>query len=238
MKKKAMALVLALGLVVVGIVSGTMAWLTASSMEVKNTFTDSDISIVLDESKHNDDGTLDTDTRVNGNSNYKMIPGHTIAKDPMVTLDKDSEACYLFVQVTENLGAWSDNDQTKSFKDYLSYAVNTTNWTALADNSGVYYKKVDDPKTAPTAGYAVLKDNEVIVSGDNVTKPMMDEIDGVDSDGKTDTDEAKAEIDARPTLTFKAYAVQLYTGAKNEDGTKVEFTAVDAWAKAVGTANS
>lgn len=228
MKKKAMALVLALGLVVVGIVGGTMAWLTAEATEVKNVFTDSDINITLTE----------TGLNQNNENSYKMIPGHTIAKDPVVKVDANSEACYLFVQVTENLGAWSDNDQTKSFKDYLSYAVNTTNWTALADNSGVYYKKVDDPKTAPTAGYAVLKDNEVIVIGDNVTKPMMDEIDGVDSDGKTDTDEAKAEIDARPTLTFKAYAVQLYTGAKNEDGTKVEFTAVDAWAKAVGTANS
>lgn len=197
MKKKALALVLALGLVVVGIVSGTMAWLTDATEEVKNTFTDSDINIVLDESKHNDDGTLDTDTRVNGNSNYKMIPGHTIAKDPMVTLDKDSEACYLFIKVKEDLGAWSADG--KNFTDYLNYSVDTDVWMAVEGQAGIYYKEVDKA-TLDAANkdltFKIIKDDTITVSGENVTKDMMDAIDG--------------ENETKPTLTFQAAAVQLY----------------------------
>ena len=128
MKKKAMALVLALGLVVVGIVGGTMAWLTAEAKEVKNTFTDSDINIVLDESKHNDDGTLDAQTRVNSNSNYKMIPGHTIAKDPKVTVESGSEDCWLFVKITESTNPDLDAYICYAIADQYNEATNPNGW--------------------------------------------------------------------------------------------------------------
>ena len=32
-----------------------------------------------------------------------MIPGKTLAKDPMVTVEAGSEACYLFVKVEETM---------------------------------------------------------------------------------------------------------------------------------------
>lgn len=226
MKKKAMALVLALGLVTVGIVSGTMAWLTASSTEVQNTFTDSDINITLTES--------DTDSNEEGiQHNYKMIPGHTITKDPKVTIKEGSEPCWLFVQVIEDLGSWADNataaDPDNTFKDYLDYAVITDGEKKWTQGNGseiptnVYYIKVESA-TSTDAEYPILVENKVTVDGDNVTKAMMDEIDD--------------EAEAKPTLTFQAYAVQLYTGAKDENGTRVEFTADQAWVKANGIANS
>ena len=200
MKKKGLALILALVLVTVSLVSGTMAWLTAQTDPLTNTFMDSDINITLTEST----------------SDYKMIPGHTITKDPMVTVDANSEPCYLFVQVTEDLGAWADNDPDMSFGDYLSYSVAGA-WTALDGVADVYYMVVEDPAEAPEKGYPVLTGNAVLVSGENVTKEMMDEVDGDDEE--------------KPTLTFKAYAVQLYTGAINE-GKKVAFTPAEAWSKA------
>ena len=49
MKKKGLALVLALTLLVVGAVAGTLAWLTAKSDTVVNTFTTSDITVKLKE---------------------------------------------------------------------------------------------------------------------------------------------------------------------------------------------
>lgn len=204
MKKKAMALVLALGLVTVGIVGGTMAWLTAEATEVKNVFTDSDINITLTE----------TGLNQNNENSYKMIPGHTITKDPVVKVDANSEPCYLFVQVTENLGAWADSN--KSFKDYLSYEI-ADGWTPLAEHSGVYYQKVASPASAPKDGYAVLKDDKVTVSGD-VTKEMMDEIDD--------------QGEAKPTLTFQAAAVQLY---KTQGA---EFTVAEAYAEVVWPAGN
>ena len=86
MKKKTLALVLALTLLVAGVVGGTLAWLTAQTAEVKNTFTVGDINIGLTETT----------------TDYKMVPGNTIAKDPTVTVKANSEACWLFVKVTES----------------------------------------------------------------------------------------------------------------------------------------
>ena len=53
MKKKVLALVLAMVLVVVGVAAGTLAWLTAKSDTVTNTFTTSDIKVELKETKNN-----------------------------------------------------------------------------------------------------------------------------------------------------------------------------------------
>ena len=49
MKKKSLALVLALAMIVVCVVGGTLAWLIATTPEVKNTFTYGDINIELKE---------------------------------------------------------------------------------------------------------------------------------------------------------------------------------------------
>ena len=206
---KPLAILLALTLLLGCAIGGTIAWLTSQSGEVMNTFTDSDINITLTESE---------------NLNLKMIPGHTITKDPKVTLKAGSEACYVFVQVTENLGSWDDNkigENNPKFTDYLSYTMGT-DWSTDDDlPAGVYYKKVESLTTADTE-YVVIKDNNITVSG-QVTKEMMDEIDGKNADGTTNSSEVK------PTLTFKAYAVQLY----KSNG--VEFTAAEAWANVSGT---
>ena len=105
MKKKSLALVLALAMIVVCVVGGTLAWLIATTPEVKNTFTAGDINITLAESE---------------NLDLKMIPGYTIAKDPKVTVKAGSEKCYLFVKVAE-----SDN-----FDDFMTYTM-ADGWTAL-----------------------------------------------------------------------------------------------------------
>ena len=59
MKKKSLALLLAIAIVVVGVVAGTVAWLTDKTPSVTNTFTTSDINIELKETKNH----------------FQMIPG-------------------------------------------------------------------------------------------------------------------------------------------------------------------
>ena len=86
MKKKALALVLALALLVAGVVGGTLAWLTDQTDEVKNTFTVGDINIGLTETT----------------ADYKMVPGNTIAKDPTVTVEEGSDLSYVRMKVTFN----------------------------------------------------------------------------------------------------------------------------------------
>ena len=145
MKKKTLALVLAL--ILVGIIGGTIAWLTDSTEEVVNTFTDSNIEITLKETTGEE---------------YKMVPGYTIGKDPKVTVEAGSEKCYLFVKL----------EKSNNFTGFLTYEM-ADGWTALDGVDNVYYRTVDtdDMGTA----YSVLKDDQVIVKG-NVTKEMMNDL--------------------------------------------------------------
>lgn len=179
MKKKSLALVLALAMIVVCVVGGTLAWLTATTSEVKNTFTYGDINITLAETT---------------GQSYKMIPGYTIDKDPKVTVLAGSEKCYLFVKVVE-----SDN-----FDDFMTYDM-AAGWTQLKDASnndvpGVYYRVVDTDGMG--TAYSVLKNDKVTVK-DTVTKAMLNSFD-TNNDGELSADES----DALPTLTFTAYACQ------------------------------
>ena len=136
----AMAVVLLLGCVT----GGTLAWLTSTTGEVVNTFTVGDINITLDETT----------------SDYKMIPGYTIAKDPKVTVAANSEKCYLFVKVTEST----------NFGDYMTYEM-ASGWTAVDGATGVYYRVVE-PSTSEQK-FSVLKDDQVSVLG-TVTKAAME----------------------------------------------------------------
>lgn len=150
MKKKGLAMVLALVLLAVCAVSGTLAWLTAKSDTVTNTFTTSDIKVELTET----------------NETYKMVPGYDIHKDPKAKVLAGSEECFLFVKL----------EKSSNFDTYLEYAI-ADGWTQLTtDKDGkaisdlVYYRKVLT-KDIGTA-YSVLANDQVTVSGD-ITKEMM-----------------------------------------------------------------
>ena len=142
MKKKTLALVLALTLLVAGVVGGTLAWLTDQTAEVKNTFTVGDINIGLTETT----------------TDYKMVPGNTIAKDPTVTVKANSEACWLFVKVTESA----------NLDEFITYAI-ATGWTEL--EAGVYYREV--PASAADQTFSVLAGDAVTVKSD-VTRAMLE----------------------------------------------------------------
>ena len=165
MKKKTLALILALVMVFGAAVGGTIAWLTDKTDDVVNTFTVGNIDIDLDESDDLD---------------LKMVPGNDIEKDPKVTVEANSEACWLFVKI----------DESEKLDDFISYTV-ATGWTALTDVSGVYYRSVDAATAAAGVTYSVLKDDQVTVLN-SVDKDAMDEL--------TDA--------TLPTLTFTAYACQ------------------------------
>ena len=188
MKKKGLAMVLALVLLAVCAVSGTVAWLTAKSDTVTNTFTTSDITVKLQETT---------------GTEYKMVPGYEIKKDPKAWVVDGSEECYLFVKL----------EKSANFDSFLTYEI-ADGWTQLTmDKDGnaitdlVYYRKVltADIGTA----YSVLKNDQVTVLG-TVTKEQMNALNAAGA--------------VKPTLTITAYASQLY---KNNTET---FTAAEAWA--------
>lgn len=155
-----LALVLALGCAV----GGTIAWLTAQTPDVKNTFTYGNINIELTETT---------------GTEYKIIPGQDIPKDPKVTVKANSETCYLFVKV-EATGDFANGK--------VAYSVDTTegNWTALTGVPGVYWREVEN--STANQDFYVLAGNKVTVS-ENLTKGEIENLTG-------------------PTLAFTAYAIQ------------------------------
>ena len=98
---KALTLVLCAVLLVCASVMGTLAYLKFTTQTVKNTFTIGKVEIKLDETDVDVYGKKDSDTRVLANE-YKLLPGHTYTKDPMVTVLANSEDSYIRMMVTIN----------------------------------------------------------------------------------------------------------------------------------------
>lgn len=154
-----LALVLVMGVAV----GGTIAWLTAETAPVVNTFTVGDINITLTE-------TWNTDTdgdEVNDAWSAQLIPGFTYKKDPVVTVKANSVDCYLFVKFEES----------KGLSDYLTYTSNLegNGWTQGQKNdipSNVWYRIVNTSDADQS--WEMLANNQVSVS-DTLTKDDMPE---------------------------------------------------------------
>ncbi len=129
-------------LLVVGTIMGTMAYLTDTTQQVKNTFTVGKVDITLDEAKvafNEQTGKYEADTtadRVTENS-YKVLPGMTFPKDPMITVEKGSEPCYIGAVVTltvediKKTPLWNDQYGFVDLTDFVTGGVaDNTPWTA------------------------------------------------------------------------------------------------------------
>ena len=103
--KKRIAILIVLALVYGLAIGGTIAYLTATSDPVTNTFTVGAIEIELHE---HDDGTS-TGGVVEEREGIKVIPGATVAKDPFVTVVGGSEKCYVYVKVVNELAVDGEN---------------------------------------------------------------------------------------------------------------------------------
>ncbi len=134
--KKKLTMAVALVLIIALAIAGTYAYLTSTTGTVKNTFTIGKVAIKLDEAKTDVEGVADTTAdRVQGNE-YKLMPGHTYAKDPTVHVLKDSEACWVFVKVVDGLAAIEDTTT-------IANQITANGWTALSGVNNVYYKQQD-----------------------------------------------------------------------------------------------
>ena len=143
MKKKVLSIV-AVVLVLCCAIGGTLAWLTAKSDVVTNTFTPSNIKIELKE---------------NTGAQYKMVPGQTIKKDPAAKVFAGSEECWLFVKV----------EKSANFDSFMTYDM-ADGWTELPSVTGVYYREV--AATTAATDFSVLKGDSVSVK-DTVTKAYL-----------------------------------------------------------------
>lgn len=172
---KIAALIAAIVLVIGCTAGGTVAWLVSKPKPITNVFTVGNINAELTE-------TAKTET-----TEFKIVPGVDITKNPIATVKANSENCYLFVQLTEeNWPTFTEATEAGSSTRKVKYEI-ADGWTKLKD--GVYYRVVAKQDTDQS--FHVLKDDLVTVSS-TLTKENADAI-------------QKA---GAPELTVAVYAVQ------------------------------
>ena len=139
--KKLVIAVVALSLALVAFAGTTLAWLTASSDEVKNTFTYGKVALTLDEAKVDAYGDPVTGAdRVTANQ-YKLIPGEEYTKDPIVHVTKGSEPCYVYVEVVNGL---KDVIVATTIEDQMK----ANDWVNIEGTNIWYYKNAVDALNA------------------------------------------------------------------------------------------
>ena len=214
-KKKILAVIAAAALAVSCVVAGTLAWLTAESETITNTFTVGDINISLKEHVYDETSGLTSDI-ANGGNTYGFVPGDTLSKDPFVTVEAGSKACWLFIHVKEE-----NNTYTGLEGKIIGYTVDT-GWKSVTGHEGFYYREVA-ATAETTAPMYILANNQVTVNG-AITKEMVD--------GTSASASAVPGIESlKPQLIFTAAAVQKDNVANVEDAWKklpAAFTGVTA----------
>lgn len=166
---------LALTMVVGCAVDGTVAWLVSESESSVSTFTLGDINIKLTEAESE-------------SQSLKIIPGVEITRSLKVTVEPNSEACWLFVKVEGT--NWSHfPDANGTAKVSYSVAGGTNDWKALDNYPGVYYREVSAEDAKTGVEYDV---NGVVAVSKELTKAEVNSI----------------ASGTQPQLSFTAYAVQ------------------------------
>lgn len=192
-KKKllvALGALVSVAAIVVTTVMITTAFLT-SSAAVSNVFTIGKVNITMDESKVDENGEY-TDggvTRVDTNT-YKLVPGKTYIKDPVIHVDNESIGSYLFVLVRNDIESIEDNtadDETLTIAEQLAakgwakYTPASTGWVYVYVGvgnvpAGDADKKLTDPHTFEAVAAEVspgdykLFDNFTLADNADVSK--------------------------------------------------------------------
>lgn len=198
--KKVLLLVLCAVLLVGATAAGTVAYLTDQDNEVTNTFTVGKVVIELDESlvdpygesylkqipadKEGEDPTfeevenVEDATRVTTNA-YKLIPGHKYIKDPTIHVDDESESCWLFVEVDNQIAATLEWE---------------TGWTNIkvsgADTNYWKYENKVEPGADVTVFKSFTYSNEVTDTTTDAAKEITVKAYAIQADGLTTVDAA------------------------------------------------
>ena len=197
MKKTSKALLLGLcALLLVGAsVLGTMAYLTAKTEKVVNTFTVGNVGITLDEGKINPDTgkfiNKDKERTAVGQE-YHLLPGSDYDKDPTVKVTAGSEPCYLFVKVENGITAIEDTEHT------VASQMEAKNWRLVTGTTDVYvlYKADGSGRYIANAEDKKVVFDKFYIAGT------------VDGDTLAKYSEKNADGTPKYTITVSAYAIQ------------------------------
>ena len=190
MKKSLLTMTAAVALVGAMGAGATLAYFSAESNEVKNSFAfaETGIAITLEEHAYDQASNRLTGEEVTSNTYNLLVPGMTVPKDPFVTVNAGSVDCYVVVKVV------NDNPTTVS-----GITFNTEDWTKLegADNGiGVSYWQYNEKVTRNAQAEQVLPEVFTSVTfRDDVTNPEAEIKDIVVTAAATQAQE-RTEADA------------------------------------------
>lgn len=191
---KSACLMLALILVIGCAIGGTLAWLTAKTGPVENTFVAGQIGTL--ELEENADQLPNTEGH-----QFIVVPGVDITKDPKVTYTPTTEAgtvpvdAYVFVKLDGiDQDKWTPNNIgvgsyliINDGKEVMSFAI-ANGWTPVPDAADVYYKTVSG--TTGLTDDPIIAGNTITVSHE-ITEATVEDV-----------------AAAANNLTFTAYAIQ------------------------------
>ena len=181
MKKSIAIVVIALSLCIFAI-GGTMAWLFDSE-QVSNTFTVGNIAIDL------------TEPSFEAN---KIYPGAVIPKNPTITVKANSEECYVFAMIENNL---------KIDANSVAVLNLSTSWTQVGSASGnkiMYKYNSTVAQSASDNALAPLFTN-VTIDGAAVTKENIDGLDGKTINIKAYAHQVAAQTEAEAIAAAEDY---------------------------------
>lgn len=169
-------------------VAGTLAFLTDDTDLVKNTFTVGNVNITLDEAnvdKKDAEGVDNSSVARDTANTYKLIPGGTYDKDPIVHVTKDSEPCWVIVDVNNGL---REAEEAVEDLGTIAQQITKNGWT---EKDGYYYKEV-------TADQLKAVEEGETLDLTVFTKFAI----------KGDLEDATYEALANAEITIKAFAIQ------------------------------
>lgn len=164
-------LIIAIFILLSTTIGTTFAYLTSISKEVINNFTYGDIKVSIKESNI-------TENENDYTNSYQLKPGGSIIKDTMVTIESNSEDCWLYIKI----------DKSPNFDNYMTYDLEE-GWLPLENVDNVFYREVSI--STNNQDFYILNDNKITVK-ENVTKSEINSLKAKDY----------------PTFDITAYAVQ------------------------------
>lgn len=200
--KKILTIVLSAVIVASIAIGGTLAFLTAQTSALENVFQFDGIAIGLNEystynAQDNTGTAYPTETQT-------VIPGTTVNKIPVVTVNEKSTACYVYVKV--------DNALNGTVANSTSLDIDTANWIPLAspNHTNIYrYKDVVTKSDTDTALPPVF--TKVTFSGEYITMENIASL----NDKK---------------VTVQAFAHQ--SGGNDDNGDPLTVATIDSYADA------
>jgi len=243
--KKILTLVACAVLLVCISVGATLAYLTAVTSQVTNTFTvgnvtlddpTTDLNDGLDEAKVDVYGKeVEGVERVLDNE-YKLMPGHTYTKDPTVHVQPGSEPCYVYVRVVNEIAAIEikDNLETEDIDESKGLTIEdqlvANNWVKHPNYDNIYYYDTDITDdvvgtVVDTLGETTVTDLVVFESFTIDSDTDIDELKNyanhtemvpkVDDDGNVVKEDGKTVYEPK-TYTTKKITIMAY--ALQKDG--------------------